>query len=120
MIYLLAVASVLAAFGFVRKARASGLRSVLLDTIAATVLGWVAGILIGVGARIGMWSIPFFNGVDPRITFDGTVQVILVFSLFGIGLGIIYELFFRGLLRNRGLQYGVLVTIVGAYPLAEA
>ena len=103
MIYLIIFAFLLAAFPFYRRARHDGVVTTILDVLASAALGWFAGILIGVGARIGMWSIPFFNGAEPRITFDGTFRVILTFSLFGIGLGALYELLFRKLLREHGL-----------------
>ena len=120
MIYLAAVALVISLIGFYRRIRSRGLWSTALDTLAAAGLGWVAGLLIGIGARVGMWSIPFFNGTDPRVTFDGTIQVVLVFSLFGIGLALIYEFFFRQILGRRGLLFGSLVMAVSSYPLASA
>jgi len=120
MIYFAAIGLILTLAGFSRRARVDGLRSTLLDLAAAAVVGWVSGLLIGVGARIGMWIIPLINGVESRFTIDGTLQVILVFSLFGIGLGLIYEFIFRGPLANRGLLFGVTVTLVTAYPLAAA
>ncbi len=120
MIYILVVALVAAAFGFVHRVRSAGFRLALLDVIVAALFGWLAGIFIGVGARTGMWAIPFFNGTGSRFTLDGTVQVILVFSLYGIGLGILYELFFRRLLHDRGLLFGVLITLCTWYPLAAA
>lgn len=120
MIYLLTAALLLAAFGFVRKTRRRGVWIVLLDTLIAAAFGWLSGIFIGVGARIGMWAIPFFNGSESRFTLDGTVQVILVFSLYGIMLGILYELLFRDLLYKKGLLFGLVVAICTWYPLAEA
>ncbi|HEV8593508.1 MAG TPA: hypothetical protein VGQ55_15495, partial [Pyrinomonadaceae bacterium] len=71
------------------------------------------------GARIGMWSIPLFNGTEPRITVDGTFRVILTFSLFGIGLGLLYELLFRELMRGHGLLFGLLIALVAWYPLGS-
>jgi hypothetical protein len=120
MIYLALFALIVTAGGFYFRVRSGGLASALLDSIAAVITGWISGLLVGAGARIGMWSIPFFNGVDSRFTFDGTFQVILTFSLFGIGLGLVYEFVFRSLLRKRGILFGVLVTLVAAYPLASA
>jgi len=120
MIYIAAVAVFAAAVGFYFRQCSIGFRGAAIDTLIAAVFGWIAGILIGVGARIGMWSIPFFNGTEPRITFDGTLQVVLVFSLYGIGLAIAYELFFRQILKRRGLIYGLLVAILSSYPLASA
>ena len=67
-----------------------------------------------------MWSIPFFNGVDSRFTWDGSLQVVLIFSLFGIGLGLAYEFAFRSLLKKHGALFGLVVTVVAAYPLAQA
>ena len=120
MIYLAILALLIAAAGFWRRSKIDGLASTVVDTLAASVIGWITGIAIGVGARLGMWSIPFFNGTESRFTLDGTLSVILIFSLLGIGLGIVYELFFRSLLRNRGLVFGLLVTVIAAYPLAAA
>ncbi len=120
MIYIVALAVAPAAFGFYRKARHQGIKRTLLDTVVSAAFGWLAGILIGVGARIGMWAIPFFNGTESRFTLDGTLQVVLVFSLYGIGLGILYELIFRGLLRKSGLLFGILVTLFTWYPLGAA
>lgn len=118
MIYLVAIALVLTLFGLYRRSRVLGFPSTLVDLLAASLTGWIAGLLIGIGARIGMWVIPFVNGAESRFTIEGTIQVILVFSLFGIGLGPIYEFLFRDLLRNRGAIFGLIVTIVAAYPLA--
>ena len=120
MIYLLAAAMVMSAYGFFRRTRDDGFRSVLLDTIAAAGCGWIAGILIGIGARIGMWAIPAFNGTSWEFTLAGSLQVVLVFSLYGIGLGAIYEILFRRILMNRGLAYGLLITIAAVYPLGVA
>ena len=120
MIYLLGLALIVAICGFVRRVRTKGLFATILDTIAAATLGWLSGLLIGIGARIGMWSIPFFNGAESRITAAGTLQVVLVFSLYGIVLSLVYELFFRRLLGKGALLFGLLITIVSAYPLASA
>lgn len=120
MIYVIVVAILLAVIGFIRRMRVIGMIRTLLDTIMSAVFGWLAGIFIGVGARVGMWTIPFFNGTEPNITLDGTSQVILVFSLYGIGLGIMYEFLFRKILRQSGLLFGALVTVCVAYPLGAA
>jgi hypothetical protein len=111
---------IITVYGFYRRLREDGVRHALLDTVVAAILGWVSGIWIGIGARIGMWSIPFFNGADPAFTLPGTIQVVLVFSLYGIGLGIVYELAFRRLLGQYGMLFGGLVTLVSVYPLASA
>ena len=120
MIYLIVIAFIVAAFGFYRRLRRDGFQSTLLDSVIAAVFGWCAGLLIGVGARIGMWSIPFFNGTESHITIGGSLRVILVFSLYGIGLGVIYELVFRDLLRKSGLMFGLLVTLLAWYPLGNS
>jgi hypothetical protein len=74
MIYLAIGGFILAGIGFFHRSRAAGIWAAVLDTLAAAILGWLSGLLIGVGARIGMWAIPFFNGTEPRITFEGTLQ----------------------------------------------
>lgn len=119
MIYLIVFASLLTAFAFYRRSRRFGVIPTLADLLASALLGWISGLLIGAGARIGMWAIPFFNGTEPRITFDGTLQVVLTFSLFGIGLAIIYEFFFRRLLREHGLLFGLLISLIVWYPLGS-
>ena len=120
MIYAAALALVISSIGFYFRARLNGVVSTTLDAIAGAVLGWISGLLIGCGARFGMWAIPFFNGTDPRVTFDGTLRVILTFSLFGIGLGVVYETAFRRLFRNHGLLFGALITLLTSFPLSSA
>ena len=120
MIYVAIIAFLLFLAGFYLRLRASGFRTAILDLLVSAAVGWIAGILIGIGARIGMWAIPFFNGTDSRFTPEGSLQVVLVFSLYGIGLGILYEFFFRRLVRERGWVYGLFVTAVLTYPLASA
>ncbi|MGQ0542282.1 MAG: hypothetical protein ACT4O9_10605 [Blastocatellia bacterium] len=119
MIYIFSLALIVAGTGFYRRLRVDGFLSSTLDVLIATAFGWIAGLFIGVGARIGMWSIPFFNGAESRFSWGGTFDVILAFSLYGIALGIIYELIFRKLLRDRGFLYGLLITLVTWYPLGK-
>ena len=119
MIYLIGFAFLLAAFAFFRRARHEPVLTILFDVLASASLGWIAGFLIGAGARVGMWAIPFFNGTESRITFDGTFRVILTFSLFGIALGVLYELLFRRLLREHGILFGLLIVLIAWYPLGS-
>jgi hypothetical protein len=119
MIFLVALALIVAAFGGYYRFRSQGSLPLLLDVVAAAVSGWIAGLLLGVGARIGMWAIPFFNGTEPRFSFDGSLRVVLTFSLFGIGLGILYEVVFRKLFRNHGILFGLAISILTVYPLGR-
>jgi predicted membrane protein len=120
MIYLLAVALILTSAGFWLKAREKGALATFLDALISIVFGFLAGIFIGVGARIGMWAIAFANGDASRFSVAGTIQVIAVFACFGLGLGLIYEGFFRRVLRARGLLFGILITLCAWYPLGES
>lgn len=120
MIYLLAIALILTAFGFARKARKRGFLPVMLDLGAAAVAGFLAGIFIGLGARVAMSAIAFANGDLSRFTFSGSIQVVFIFASSGIILGIIYEALFRDLLRRSGLAFGLLLTLCLWYPLAES
>lgn len=120
MIYLLAIALILTAFGFARKARQRGFLSVILDSGVAAVSGFLAGIFIGLGARIAMGAIAFANGDSPNFTLSGSIQVIIIFAGFGIILGLIYEALFRDLLRHSGLAFGLLLTLCLWYPLADS
>lgn len=119
MIYLATLAVILAMIAIYRRTKLHGWLNSLLDVAAAAVSGWIAGLLLGIGARIGMWAIPFFNGTESSFSFDGSLSVVLTFSLFGIGLGIFYEFVFRELLRRRGLLYGLLISLITVYPLGS-
>jgi len=120
MIYLLAIALILTAFGFVLKARQRGFSTVILDLGIAAVSGFLAGIFIGLGARIAMSAIAFANGDSPSFTLSGSIGVVITFASFGIILGLIYEALFRDLLRQSGLAFGLLLTLCLWYPLADS
>lgn len=120
MIYLLGIALVLTALGFAWKGTQKGFLTVTLDSIFAALAGFGAGIFIGIGARIGMSAITLFNSGAPQFTASGSFRVILFFSSFGIGLGLIYEILLRDLLRQRGLLYGIIITLITWYPLAQS
>lgn len=120
MIYLLAIVLILTAFGVWLKARQRGFLPVMLDLGIAAVAGFLAGIFIGLGARIAMSAIAFANGDLSRFTFSGSIQIIITFASSGIILGVIYEALFRDLLRQSGLAFGLLLTLCLWYPLAES
>jgi len=120
MIYLAALALLLTIFGFTRKARQNGFWTTVLDSVFAGFAGFGAGLFIGLGARLGMWAIAFFNGDASRFSVAGTLQVILLFSGFGIGLGLLYEILLRDRLRRNGWLFGILITLCTAYPFAES
>ncbi|MEJ7624629.1 MAG: hypothetical protein WKF34_11615 [Pyrinomonadaceae bacterium] len=120
MTYIIVILTVLMLYAFARRALVHGAVKTLIDAGSGAISGWIAGILIGIGARVGMWTIPFANGTASRASLEGSLQVVLVFSLFGIGLGLLYELLFRSLFRRRGVLYGLLITIVTAYPIGSA
>ena len=118
MIYLLAIALVLTIFGFIRKVRQNGFRAEIFDSLFAALAGFAAGIFIGFGARIGMGAIAFFNDDAFRFSVSGSFLVILLFSSFGIGLGLLYANFLRDLLRRNGLLFGIIITLFTWYPFA--
>ena len=120
MIFLLAGVLLLTAWRFTARARQRGLVWVLQSVAISACFGLLAGIFIGVGARIGMGAITIANGAPQRLTATGTFTVVVTFSSFGIVLGVIYEGLFRQLLRRNGLAYGGLVTLLTWYPLAHA
>ncbi len=119
MIYLVSLASIVAATGAYRRIRSQGVLQLMFDVFAAAISGWLAGLLSGIGARIGMWAVPFFNGTESHFSFDGSIRVVLTFSLFGIGLGVLYELVLRKLFRNRGLLFGLAISVLTVYPLGR-
>jgi hypothetical protein len=120
MIYLVAPVLLLTAWQFFLKARRVGLLRVFKSIAVAAVSGLLAGIFIGVGARIGMAAIPVANGTTSSFTTAGTFTVVLTFASYGIALGIVYEGLFRRLLRGSGLAYGALIMLCSWYPLAQA
>jgi len=120
MIYLAAIALLLTIFGFIRKTRQNGLRVEIFDSIFAVFAGLAAGLFIGFGARIGMGAIAYSNGDAHRLSVSGSLQVILLFSSFGIGLGLFYALVLRDLLRRSGFAFGALITLCTLYPFSEA
>jgi hypothetical protein len=120
MIFLLGAALLLTAWRFTAAAREQGLANSLRGVVVAAGCGLLAGVFIGVGARIGMGAITIANGAPQRFTVSGTVSVIAIFSSFGIGLGVVYEVLFRRLLWHNGLAYGGLLTLCTWYPLAHA
>ena len=120
MIFLLAGVLLLTAWRFASLARRRGVGWALKGVAVSACCGWLAGVLIGVGARVGMGAITVANGAPQRLTASGTLAVVLTFSSFGIALGVVYEGLLRRPLRRRGLAYGGLLTLCTWYPLAEA
>ena len=120
MIFLLAGVLLLTAWRFTALARERGLAWMLRGVAISACSGLLAGVFIGVGARVGMGAITIANGGPQRLTASGTFAVVLTFSSFGIVLGVVYEGLFRRLLRRKGLAYGGLLTLCTWYPLAHA
>jgi len=120
MIFLLAGVLLLTAWRFTALARQRGMAWALRGVALSACFGLLAGIFIGVGARIGMGAITIANGAPQRLTASGTLTVVVTFSSFGIVLGVVYEGLFRRLLRRKGLAYGGLLTLCTWYPLASA
>ncbi|HEV2861574.1 MAG TPA: hypothetical protein VGX48_11240 [Pyrinomonadaceae bacterium] len=120
MIFLLAGALLLTAWQFTARARRRGLAWALRGVAVSACCGLLAGVFIGVGARVGMGAITVANGAPQRLTASGTFTVIIAFSSFGIALGVVYEGLLRRLLRRSGLAYGALLTLCTWYPLAHA
>jgi hypothetical protein len=120
MIFLLAGVLLLTAWRFSVLARGRGFGWVLRSVAVAAAAGLLAGVFIGVGARVGMGAITIANGAPQRLTASGTAAVVITFSAFGVPLGLLYEGLFRPLLRRSGLAYGGLLTLCTWYSLAHA
>jgi hypothetical protein len=120
MVFLLAAVLLPTAWQYVLMARRRGPLHVVKTIAAAALLGLLAGVFIGVGARAGMSAITVANGDAPGFTLSGSLNVVVTFSGFGILLGVVYEGLFRRLLRRSGLGYGVLLMLCSWYPLAQA
>lgn len=120
MIFLLIAALLLTAWRFTALARRRGLALALRGVAISAGCGLLAGVFIGVGARVGMGAITIANDAPQRLTASGTFAVVVTFSSFGIVLGVVYEVLLRRLLRGKGLAYGGLLTLCTWYPLAHA
>ncbi|HEX5708973.1 MAG TPA: hypothetical protein VFX96_16855 [Pyrinomonadaceae bacterium] len=121
MIYLLAAVVLLTVARLAHVARRRGALFVLGGLAAAAAFGLVAGLLIGVGARVGMSAITFANGEWPSPTLGGTLSVVFTFAALGLPLGVVYEGLFRSWLgRGKALTYGALLTLCTWYPSAHA
>ena len=120
MIFLLSAALLLTAWRFTAAARERGRAEALRGVVVAACCGLLAGVFIGVGARVGMGAITIANGAPQRFTASGTASVIVIFSSYGIVLGVVYEVLFRRPLRHNGLAYGGLLTLCTWYSLAHA
>jgi len=120
MIFLLAGVLLLTVWRYTALARRQGVVWALRGVAVSACSGLLAGVFIGVGARVGMGVITVANGDPQRLTAAGTFTVVLTFSSFGIVLGVVYEGLFRRLLRRKGLAYGGLLTLCTWYPLAHA
>ncbi len=120
MIFLLIAVLLVTGWRFAAVARRRGLPWVLRSVAVAAGCGLLAGVFIGVGARVGMGAITVANGAPQRLTASGTAAVVITFSGFGVVLGIIYEGLLRRLLRRNGLAYGALLTLCTWYPLGQA
>jgi len=120
VIFLLAGVLLLTAWRFGVVARRRGVARALRGVAVSACCGLLAGVFIGVGARVGMGAITVANGDPQRLTASGTLAVVLAFSSFGVVLGVVYEGLLRRTLRRRGLAYGVLLTLCTWYPLAQA
>jgi hypothetical protein len=120
MIYLLAIALLLTAVGFFIKARQKGAFTIILDVAIAIVFGFLAGIIIGIGARAGMWAVAVANGAEPSFSLSGTSRVVATFACFGIVFGLIYEGLLRKILRRRSLIFGIIITLAALYPTSTS
>jgi hypothetical protein len=120
MIYPAVVVLLLTAWQLVRRARRQGLLLVFKSVAVAAFAGLLAGLFIGLGARLGMAAIPLANGGTPSFTPAGSFAVVSTFASYGIGLGVVYEGLFRRLLRGKGWAYGALLLLCSWYPLAQA
>jgi hypothetical protein len=120
MIFLLAALILLAAWRFTLTARRQGLLLAVREVMLASASGLLAGVFIGLGARLGMSAITVANGSAPRFTLPGTVTVVVTFAGYGGIFGVVYAGLFRQLLRRRGAAYGLLLMLCSWYPLAHA
>jgi hypothetical protein len=119
-VFLLGAVLLLTGWQLTLTARRHGFVWVVKSIGVAVASGLLAGVFIGMGARLGMSAISIANGDVPRFTLSGSLNVVSTFASFGIVLGIVYEGLFRRLLRQSGVAYGALIMLCSWYPLAHA
>lgn len=119
MIVVLTIALLIAAIGLGVKTRREGLRSALLDIVAALAAGCLAGIILGASARIAMGLLALAMGNPIRLTLPGTLFVVAVFSGLGMVLSLPYVGFVRILTGGRPLAYGIILVLVTFQPLVR-
>jgi hypothetical protein len=96
--------------------RRCGMRAAVRNFVASLCGGLVAGVMLGVSARIAMRLLAVGLGTPLRLTAAGTFTVIMAFSLLGVVLGVPYGAVFRDLLRRNPLAYAGLLILVTLQP----
>jgi hypothetical protein len=120
MIYVLAGSLLIALWHYVRVGRRSGALAVLRELALTLAAGLIAGVLVAIGARLGMRLIAEANDAAPRISLTGTSVVFVVYCGIGALCAVLYSAVFRWWLRRSGLRYGCLLFLVTWYPLAHS
>ena len=119
MIYLAAAAVAFVAVRYALVVRREQSSRALLELPIAAGAGLVAGLWLGVTSRAAMRVIAMANG-GGAFSAGGTLQVVLVFTAIGGGVGLLYPGFFRQALGRSGLAFGALLTLATWYPLARS
>lgn len=119
MIYLAAAAFAFVIVRYALLVRRQQSPASLIELPVVAGAGLIAGLWLGVGSRAAMRVIAMANG-GGAFSAGGTLQVVLVFTAFGGGVGLLYAGFFRHALATSGLLFGALLTLATWYPLGRA
>jgi hypothetical protein len=103
MIYVLAAALFLTAWRYFAHARRCGTLALMREFAAALAAGTLAGIVLGLSARIAMRLLAIGTGAPLRLTAEGTSVVIVAFSGVGMVLAFPYAAVLRDLVRRSSL-----------------
>jgi hypothetical protein len=71
-------------------------------------------VFLGFGTRLAMRGVALVEGRMPGWSFGGTMTVVLLGALWGLGAAVVWLLVRRGMPRNRwirGVAFGVLFTL---------
>ncbi len=120
MAYTLAAAIAVTAIRYTIAIKRGESVRVLYEIPAAALAGLLAGLWLGLAARMAMRVVAFFASAPPRISVSGSIEVVLVFAAMGGGIAILYPGLFRHALGRNGIWFGLLLFFGSWYPLAQA
>jgi hypothetical protein len=112
MIFVLAAALLLTAWRYGVLARRRGIGAVLRAVAVALAAGSLAGVVLGLSARVAMRLLALGTGAAPRLSAEGTSAVVVAFTGVGVAVAFPYAGVVRSLVRRPALAYAALLAAV--------